>query len=60
MAITLDNHTAIFAAMRALTAMRMMQETKVAAQAAAAMRRADAAETAVRATQSQIKVDLKA
>jgi hypothetical protein len=58
MAITLDNSAAVFAAMRALTAMRMMQETKVAAQAAAAVRKADTAET--RAAQSQIKVDVRA
>jgi hypothetical protein len=60
MAITLDNSAAVFAAMRALNVMRMMQETKVAAEAAAAVRKADTAETTVRAAQSQIKVDVRA
>lgn len=58
MAITLDNSAAIFAAMRALNVMRMMQETKAAAQAAATVRKVETAET--RAAQSQIKVDVRA
>jgi|WetSurMetagenome_2_1015567.scaffolds.fasta_scaffold1178410_2 hypothetical protein len=59
MAITLNNDMAVYAAMRALCAIRMMQVASSATTAAATMQKAEAAESAARATETANKLDVK-